>query len=1059
MPTYTLEIEGVERNVQLGSFNLRRPASGIHSFVCDIASADGSYRPSVEEDVAIYEDDGSSPVTQLFGGLILKTRERAQETTGAAILTEIQASDYSILAQRTVITEATLAAGTLKSQLQTLVTNYLSTQGITLHASQVDGPSLEAVVFDGQTGSDVLSALALSAEMVWRIDHDKVLRVFVPGTETAPFDLTESNRSEQSVVGDLTVERSHADGYATRIIVKFGTGTALQTETFTGDGTTTSWTTDIAADPSHEVGVITRIIDIVSSSVADPTVITTSQAHGFNPTGDRARIKDHAGSTPTIDPTVDRPITALTPTTFSIKVNVTVGGTGGTVRDTVPLGPYRPDLGEDSPFKFQWDPITHTVYQRPGDDPIPSGTRLELTYNAQYPATEIVTGSPPGTIDKVIEAPEAFTRDAARAIGEAELARSSSDLIRVEYRTQGGIGLAPGQVQSITESYRNLNHSCLITEIASRDISANLLEHTVQLIANDLFVPSWRKVYEDWLGGGSGAGGGTATTVTTIPQAPLQTGEVLVSMVEIPHADILTLHDDPVAIVSSPGAGFALVPVFFQYSEDFALSYTIGSPATDTDLEIQLRYGDADGPLVATASRQSPTGTFILRPVVESDLDLANVENLPLVVVGPDGLTGGHTINVLRASVAYYIVPVADNEFAGVTQVFSGRTVISVTTSTVYSNPLMFTTWDTTEFRGTGLCRVAGTFRNLKVKLFSAPGSGNGHTFTLLKNGVATGITVTLTEADTDGSETSTDVLVAVGDTISLRRELTGGNVAVPDGSSFTLEFQNAGGNASQYGFTTTTTTNTLSATYYGVFQSNSAGNVTASASKQNVVSAPGELTGYALTLDAAPGGGTSYAYVIYKNGVAQNGSGGTPDTRITISGTNTTGSATFTLDLAAGDLVYLEQTPTGGPSSHRLRAGFAFTADEIGASNLCGGSSDTLHNTNAEFNALVDGSVAWSGTENAREIIGGVTPYTLKDLQVVLTAAPTAGTSYTLSVRKNQASPAGTPSVTVADANTSGSDSGDVDVTTADELAMQCVPSGTPSAAAAIWGLTQLVE
>ncbi|HWP38942.1 MAG TPA: head-tail connector protein [Gemmatimonadales bacterium] len=65
---------------------------------------------------------------------------------------------------------------------------------------------------------------------------------------------------------------------------------------------------------------------IVSSSVANPTVITTTAAHGYA-TGDRVTISGHTGSTPGLNAT--HIITVTGATTFTVPVNVTVGGTGG----------------------------------------------------------------------------------------------------------------------------------------------------------------------------------------------------------------------------------------------------------------------------------------------------------------------------------------------------------------------------------------------------------------------------------------------------------------------------------------------------------------------------------------------------------------------------------------------------------------------------------------------------------------------------------------------------------------------------------------------------------
>ena len=67
--------------------------------------------------------------------------------------------------------------------------------------------------------------------------------------------------------------------------------------------------------------------NINSSSVANPTVITTSAAHGLW-TGNSILIAGHTGSAPDING--NHTVTVISSTTFSIPVNVTVAGTGGT---------------------------------------------------------------------------------------------------------------------------------------------------------------------------------------------------------------------------------------------------------------------------------------------------------------------------------------------------------------------------------------------------------------------------------------------------------------------------------------------------------------------------------------------------------------------------------------------------------------------------------------------------------------------------------------------------------------------------------------------------------
>lgn len=69
-------------------------------------------------------------------------------------------------------------------------------------------------------------------------------------------------------------------------------------------------------------------IAIASSSIDNPTEITTAVAHGLT-SGDTVVVAGHAGSTPSINGTYVA--TVLSPTVFTIPVNVTADGTGGTV--------------------------------------------------------------------------------------------------------------------------------------------------------------------------------------------------------------------------------------------------------------------------------------------------------------------------------------------------------------------------------------------------------------------------------------------------------------------------------------------------------------------------------------------------------------------------------------------------------------------------------------------------------------------------------------------------------------------------------------------------------
>jgi hypothetical protein len=69
-----------------------------------------------------------------------------------------------------------------------------------------------------------------------------------------------------------------------------------------------------------------RVIPLTLNSIANPTVVTTPVPHGLA-NGDIVLISGVSTSSPTING--ERVVTVLTSTTFTVPVNVTVGGTGG----------------------------------------------------------------------------------------------------------------------------------------------------------------------------------------------------------------------------------------------------------------------------------------------------------------------------------------------------------------------------------------------------------------------------------------------------------------------------------------------------------------------------------------------------------------------------------------------------------------------------------------------------------------------------------------------------------------------------------------------------------
>lgn len=203
------EVEDVAKEVDLG-WRMALTINGRSTFSGAIPSIPGTYRPALDNDFEAI--DG---VTPMFGGLITRSAETGFFTGSTAIKTAITASDYSILAEVRHIT-ATIPSGTTLKAALLIALPYL--QGVTLHAGQVDGPALPDLSPADQRVDAFLNDLSLhSGGYLWVIDSSKVLRMFLPGTVAAPFNIVDGPANPAE--GDIVVEPKRK-GYANRVIVR-----------------------------------------------------------------------------------------------------------------------------------------------------------------------------------------------------------------------------------------------------------------------------------------------------------------------------------------------------------------------------------------------------------------------------------------------------------------------------------------------------------------------------------------------------------------------------------------------------------------------------------------------------------------------------------------------------------------------------------------------------------------------------------------------------------------------------------------------------------------------
>ena len=262
---YVLTIAGVAKNLQQG-WSIQETANGPNTFTGAIVSADASYRPAIDAEVLLTESG-----VRIFGGLISTPSEAGVGGYGLTpIVTTVGAVDFNSFASGTYL-NTTIVAGNLKAAL-TVVTAALAAHGVTLHASQVNGPTLPVLAYPYWRIDDVLNQLTdLSGGYVWNIDYSKVLRMQLPASDAAPFSVTDTN---DKALGDIASEVSRRD-YANRITVLAGEGLASVTDSFTGTGSQTVFT--LLYPLSSHAGYVT------SAGVFEPIGVTTPPYWVYDP--------------------------------------------------------------------------------------------------------------------------------------------------------------------------------------------------------------------------------------------------------------------------------------------------------------------------------------------------------------------------------------------------------------------------------------------------------------------------------------------------------------------------------------------------------------------------------------------------------------------------------------------------------------------------------------------------------------------------------------------------------------------------------------------------------
>lgn len=345
-----------------------------------------------------------------------------------------------------------------------------------------------------------------------------------------------------------------------------------------------------------------------------------------------------------------------------------------------------------------------------------------------------------------------------------------------------------------------------------------------------------------------------------------------------------------------------------------------------------------------------------------------------------------------------------------------------------------------------------GTLKNLFIELSAAPGDGQSTTFTVMKNEVATALTVTVADTATTGSDVAHEVAVVAGDVICLRA-----TTFPPHGATARWSIMFEGTNAKESLILGIGYCDELETRYNPISHGASESSATENETYQ-VIPTSGTIKNLYINLDEDAGAPPEgYRFTLRKNGVS---------TLLTVTVTanaKTGNDVAHEIAVVAGDYVDLMIEPLNNPSTSPApwpAWGMTFVADTDGESLILGQSKDNPATGATEYHYLTttnyNALMPWTATEADRYQGGQVT--TLKKLYVKLSAAPGGGNSYQLQPRVNVGNSG--ISVTISNLDTTGNDVVNTDVlANFDDLAISCTPAGTPAAAMVYWGLVGYIE
>lgn len=318
---------------------------------------------------------------------------------------------------------------------------------------------------------------------------------------------------------------------------------------------------------------------------------------------------------------------------------------------------------------------------------------------------------------------------------------------------------------------------------------------------------------------------------------------------------------------------------------------------------------------------------------------------------------------------------------------------------------------------------------DLRVELGTAPGSGKSWAFAVMRNGIATGLAVTISDTSTSASISGGTIMISPGDVLTLR-STPSGTPTLPGSVWWHMTSRSIGQSLSCRDNSST------SSLRFIPLHGRGNGGSTTEGRASIIMPTGGTITRLFAYVTTAPGAGTSKIFTLRVN--ASSSSLTTTVSNTAVSSSDTTNSVT----VAAGDRITMQVDVSGAPAASTAYFALLFTPTTAGESFI-GFSCDTAPSTSATEYTTPLAAKTWTTTETDHQMMIGA--WRMTKFYARTNAASGAGTSYDLTVRKNAANSALT--VNMANTTTVQSITSNVDLAVGDKVNLASVPNSTPGA------------